>query len=540
MRSFHCLSALVLAACSLPGPVMAQVEPGPKQSLPVVDRSSTAPPTGDFSFRRLASSHRPATLVGEWPVKISGEAQLFIDDYLIHSMQGLERTLHQPVKYQKNPVMKPETPWETESFWGQSIWANGTIIKDPESELWRMYYNAGKRVGCLAVSKDLIEWKRPELGIVSYKGSKANNIVFEIENMLYDTISVVHDPQDHDPSRRWKASIYHYRSHTKDGDILPGIYAYYSPDGLRWTRDPLPIMRSYTGWNGVDQEAWSDAWPMPGVGDVNAITWDPRLKRFMAHVKLLTFRDKKYFRSRGISESEDFVHWTTPRVTLIPDEDDPEDLHLYGNTAWPYESMWLGTLRAYHEQASNVELQLISSRDGRHWERAGNRKPFIPSGPPGSYDQGYTTEFTNPPISVNDELWFFYASTTTVGKKEMDKWKGSICLAKLRRDGFVSLDAGDSEGWVMTRPLTLEGSRLFLNADASAGEIRVEVLKFEPGQPPQVIAGLSRKDCLVVHQDGVALPVHWKNDEVLKTVPRGNICLKIYLKNAQLYSFRIE
>lgn len=531
---------VILAALSLLGSGSAFAEPGPKESLPVADQSSKAPPTGDFSFRRLASSHLPATLVGEWPLKVSSKAQLFIDDFMIHSAKGIVRTLHQPVKYANNPVMKPKTPWEREPYWGQTIWANGTIIKDSESGLWRMYYNGGKRFGCMAVSKDLLEWTRPELGMVEYNGAKANNIVFETENMSYDTISVLRDARDSDPSRRWKAAVYHYRSRTNDGVVLPGVYAYYSPDGIRWTRDPTPLMRSYSGWNGRKRDDWTDAWPMPGVADVIAISWDPRLERFVAHVKLITFRDGKYFRSRGFSESEDFVHWSPPRVTLMPDEDDPEDLHLYGNTAWPYESMWLGTLRAYHEEASNVDLQLISSRDGRHWERAGGRRPFIPNGLPGAYDEGYTTEFTNPPIPVGDELWFFYGGTTTSGKKGMDKWNGSICLAKLRRDGFVSLDAGDSEGWIVTRPLTFEGSKLSLNADAQDGEIRVEALEFKPGQPPRVFAGLSRKDCLPIHKNGLALAVRWRNDQGLENTPRNKVCLKFYLKNAKLYSFRIE
>jgi hypothetical protein len=50
-----------------------------------------------------------------------------------------------------------------------------------------MYYNGGKRFGCMAESKDLIEWTPPELGVVEYNGSKANNIVFETKGMSYDT-----------------------------------------------------------------------------------------------------------------------------------------------------------------------------------------------------------------------------------------------------------------------------------------------------------------------------------------------------------------
>ncbi len=41
----------------------------------------------------------------------------------------------------------------------------------------------------------------------------------------------------------------------------------------------------------------------------------------------------------------------------------------------------------------------------------------------------------------------------------------AIGLAVLRRDGFVSLNAGTSTGVVTTRPLSCAGIRLFLNAE---------------------------------------------------------------------------
>ena len=80
-------------------------------------------------------------------------------------------------------------------------------------------------------------------------------------------------------------------------------------------------------------------------------------------------------------------------------------------------------------------------------------------------------------------------------------------------------------------------TRLYESAD---GEIRVEALEFHPGKPPKVIEGLSREDCLGIHEDSLALAVRWKNDQGLQNTPRRKVCLKFYLKNAQLYSFRIK
>ena len=45
-----------------------------------------------------------------------------------------------------------------------------------------------------------------------------------------------------------------------------------------------------------------------------------------------------------------------------------------------------------------------------------------------------------------------------------DRDGGTVCLAVLRRDGFVSLDAGENEGSVLSQPFTLSGGRLYANS----------------------------------------------------------------------------
>src|SRR2546421_3412499 len=49
-------------------------------------------------------------------------------------------------------------------------------------------------------------------------------------------------------------------------------------------------------------------------------------------------------------------------------------------------------------------------------------------------------------------------------------------LAVLRRDGFASMDAGETQGALTTRPVTFRGKYLFVNIDDPQGELRVEVL----------------------------------------------------------------
>ena len=98
-------------------------------------------------------------------------------------------------------------------------------------------------------------------------------------------------------------------------------------------------------------------------------------------------------------------------------------------------------------------IQIACSRDLKSWTRVANRKPFIETSPlsAGAYDL-QTLIGPSAAIVHGDELWFYYtgikqyAFIKSGGEKGYDDYcadRGAICLAVLRRDGFVSLDADD-------------------------------------------------------------------------------------------------
>jgi hypothetical protein len=64
---------------------------------------------------------------------------------------------------------------------------------------------------CYATSKDGIHWEKPELGLIDYRGTKTNNIVFEAHEApelgisgILDAVSIIKDPLDPHRSRRYK------------------------------------------------------------------------------------------------------------------------------------------------------------------------------------------------------------------------------------------------------------------------------------------------------------------------------------------------
>ena len=105
----------------------------------------------------------------------------------------------------------------------------------------------------------------------------------------------------------------------------------------------------------------------------------------------------------------------------------------------------------------------------------------------------------------------------------------ALALARLRRDGFVSLDA-DKQGTAVTRALVLSGERLHVNVDASAGRLRAELLDADTLHP---LDGFTLEDCRPVTGDQLGTAVTWS-----APIPQGRpVRIHFELNKASLYSF---
>jgi len=462
--------------------------------------------------------------MSDWPVRIDGAHQLFVDDYLMASAENITRQVHPARKHPANPVMRGEHPWE-------GIGPMFPIVRrDEKTGRFRMWYAGWTRYTLAsgvsarfptlyAESEDGIRWSKPQLGLHAYEGSKANNIIIPAGN-LYGLIIDANDP---DPNRRYKGIVWHEPQYV----AREGYYLYTSPDGLHWSRareEPLAI--SLLGY----------AMPQTGIGDTSVFRWDERLRRYVGDVKFVL---PGKFRCRGMMESDDLIHWTRPRMTLYPDALDAPDSQVYGHLSFAYESMWLGFLRMMHTQRvgwKQTTVELTASRDGRHWTRVGRREEFIPLGGPDDWDADYH-EPTWDPILVGDDLWIYYRSARALERDP--KRPNGIGLAMVRRDGFVSLNAGQTPGVVLTRPLAVSGNALFISAEILPdGWIKAAFVEPGPGGKP--IENYSLDDAVPVTKGGVQLPVTWKNASTFKLPANAQARLKFQMANAKLYAFWIQ
>ena len=140
------------------------------------------------------------------------------------------------------------------------------------------------------------------------------------------------------------------------------INLYTSPDGVRWTlKGGTSMYEALSYWRNMG----SPFAFFQGVGDVLTVRWDPVFKKYVAHSKHVIgpdwrfpfFFDNKdkqrgsfvddFFEGRtvGWMESDDLIHWTSPRIYAYPDGEDAKIQGMYGiyeADGFPYESMWLG------------------------------------------------------------------------------------------------------------------------------------------------------------------------------------------------------
>ncbi|MCC6679483.1 MAG: hypothetical protein IT445_01145 [Phycisphaeraceae bacterium] len=467
------------------------------------------------------------------PIAVTSARQLFIDDWVISSTRSIKRTFHPMQKHPANPVIVADKPWE-----GAAVLGGGGTLRDEKTGQFRLWYKAHHPIygpppkyptkmrrsfACYAVSDDGIKWDKPKLGVVQYQGNKANNIVLAasdhsvaVQEMFEPPRTagiiramnvLVYVPSEPDPQRRYVTLV-----------RMRGFSIFTSPDGIHWTDRGRIFDQAY---------------------DATSISYDPVRRVYYGSAKIKAHGR----RARGYIESPDGVHWSDTAYQLDIDERDHPADQMYQLSTWHYETLHLGLLRLYHHEPEHrLDLQLVSARDPRHWDRR-YRQPILACGDRASNEWDWANQsiVCPPPVRVGNELWFYYSGRTRdhlqcdyLGRymPPVGQPWGAIGIARLRLDGFVSADAGPSGGVLETKALTLTQPSLRVNADASHGEVRVELADLH-GKP---IAGYTAKDAVPLTKDSVSQKVRFRARKLLPT-PDTPIKIRFYLNNASLYSF---
>ena len=425
-------------------------------------------------------------------VDISCGRQLFVDDYLVESSEGVVRHWNSPVKVE-DPIV---WPGNAAADGGVTITCatDGGLWWDPTRRKFRLWYQAGWCGDiCYAESADGLEWNFPDLGIVP-----GTNRLFEKDDI--DSWCVSPDYAAANPYAHWNLHVSACGNPSDDG-------LWTSSDGLYF--DSIGV----AGRSGDRSTSYYD--PFRAV-------WVFSLRDFRDGVG----RCRSYFASRQFGGEGCRWRWTGQNsegdVQSAKFRDCPEQepwlvatnglqRSLYSFSAVAYESVMLGVMEILYGSLGDngkcsmagmpkqTGLHFCFSRDGKTYEPRSDAD-IAPSGwGSGKWDTGYLSCVGGICVIKDERLWFYYSGLRGDGCRlnKGDEWhlngmysNGSIGAATLRRDEFAGMVA-DGRGEILTKPVVFSGKHLFVNAECRFGSVAAEVVDEEG----KAVEGFAFADC---------------------------------------------
>jgi hypothetical protein len=474
-----------------------------------------------------------ATVLAQLPPAHTGAAQeaavgpgphLFLDDALIVETSGVTFSVHSPERHEGNPILVGDNPYTDLD----KATAPFTVDYDGQAGTFRMWYTPHSRSGLgyhmgIGTSTDGVVWTYPDLGVVEFQGSLHNNLV--VEHVIGG--AVVLDPHPKSDAERYKSVFYRHEPKPV------GFSVAFSPDGVRWS--PLEWIAEL-----------DDSGDKTGTGasDIVNAFYDAKRKEFVALFKMWSLPGEYTVpvkrgvpapacgrRILGMSRSKDFRTWSKARPIVRADEQDPPTLEFYGiPSVVERGGLYIGFMPCLIDDAPPDGIgwtELVVSRDGDHWTRI--REPFLQRAESDAGAPDHAIAWVTEVVPVGEREHVYYTALA-YGHKTGAR---SGCVAFLRKDGFVSADAGPEAGRILTKPLRFPAGStgMTLNAAADQGEVRVQL-----SRDGKLLEGYAFDDCDPIQGDGVLLPVTWRGKGALPETGAG-VQVEFRLRNVELYGF---
>lgn len=385
-------------------------------------------------------------------IRIGSTRQLFLDGYVVEHVDNVYRQLHRPVRYEGNPIIVADKPWESASH--VTNLSGGTVLFDEEAGYFKMWYRTSDKpmksmehwrgsqddlvpegsykVG-YAVSQDGVNWEKPVLGLVESGGSTQNNFIppgIGGKGHIRRP-NIIKDYEDPDPLKRYKMLYM---------DEIGGEYSMsvgYSGDGIHWRMDVGEPIR----------------FQPPVLPHGTIFGWDPSAEKYVYFHRKGSY-DPRDFAPADVdgrrvrtdhgsfvrSTSSDFEHWGDTRDVLRrdpaidPPRWDPGG-HLGVLAAVLYtDNLYIGALdisithyvedvpehlweTVYMRDHPEHKVELIFSRDGEKWERLAPHWEFLRPGLWGTWDSHAVA--VSKPIIRNDEILLYYTGTSLPDKIDL-------------------------------------------------------------------------------------------------------------------------
>jgi len=351
---------------------------------------------------------------------------------------------------------------------------SGGVWYDMDEGIFKMWYEAGwLRHMAYATSKDGIHWERPNLGIregtnliLDYDGYEKDRFYAGVSYLRPDSTTVFID-YNAPKSEKYKLFL------RNPGGKSPGIAAV-SEDGIHFTdfRETGRIFDRSTVFYNPFRKKWvysiRDMWAVEG--------------------RARSYRECDNYLDGAAWTDADAHRWMCTDELDLPNPYIGMKPQLYNVDCVGYESIMLGMFQIMYGPENEVceaagipkitELIPMYSRDGYNFSRPSRDSIINASIYKGAWDRGYVQSVGGVTIIHGDELWIYYIGFGGDESHAGEPWwtngiyrNGATGLAKLRRDGFVSMNG---DGTLLTRRVEFCGkSKMCINAN---GTVSAEII----------------------------------------------------------------
>ncbi len=487
-----------------------------------------------------------------WP----GQAGRRTDDdgsWLQDPPEGVRLSIQEARR--SEPIVRAKKPWEVDSVVYPCV-----IHENGRYRMWHWSQTKEGRFNCYQESGDGMNWERPELGLVEFRGSTANNLISSHEEFEIDSVFV--DPTA-GPEERYKAicpKTIFFRDGVLDPDMdWPKFRELGQQTGAASdpTRNTMTEVREQFGvWrdnvvlgavsaDGLRWRLLED--PLVNVGSTpldtqNVAAFNPDTGEYLAFLRGFPEEPEYGVRGRRVlrrTGGKEFGNWHEPRFVLAADPQDPptDDIYTPAYCRYPgVPGLYLMFPSIYHRLDSELDVQLAISRDGWSWARP-ERRPIITRE---SGDSEYGMIHAGPNlVPLNDDEWAV-AYDGRYGRHDHGTPDApcEIRWAIWQRNRLVALEA-PVEGRVTTIGRPCHGSELRINFRTQrAGWVKLELVTPPtlPISETKVLEGFSAAEMETLTGDELDRVVTWNGKSDLSALRGMTISVRLQMARAEVFS----
>ena len=481
------------------------------------------------------------------------------DELAIPFTENLRLEMRKPQRHPQNPVVALGRSGEPDSW---AVQFYGSVIR--EGEKFRMWYVAvgDERLEggvprsspwnvAYAESTDGVNWTKPDLGLVEYRGDTDNNLVRLEPKLGLVNVKVVKDEDDAEYPWKMGAHVWWPKNERRLGTFVP----YRSKDGLTWEAmiDFEPV-----GAEIMPEDMILDPLHFEPVGGF--YKWDGVW--FLSGQNAMKTARPYHGRVARKYISPDLVNWHHASAIAYAHPDQLEELgpgrSREGNqtheglSVWPRRNVLLGVGGLWYGGVEwkdvTIDLSLHYSHDGVFFKHPLHDWTFIERGEDGQWDQGGLLQgqgFEN----VGEQTYVYY------GAWDPRNWRGSpprggVGIVTLPRDRFGSLKVDlraegpgdyqmrDTQSTLLTSRVERDGAHRFhVNATGLSPDARLRLELLDGRSEP--LPGFSGDHAATVTTNGFQTPVQWPSGADTTDLP-DSIRVKAHFEGPDKTDIRLH